>query len=244
MIGIYDLPVIFPVKLSLENFRTVFTMIPFMRYLWNSIILVAISVSTAIFFNLLYGFAFARLRAPLKNFWFGLVLATMMIPWVATLIPTFVFFKNIKLMDTYWIWVIFGVCGNPLYIFLFRQYFLSIPKELEEAGKIDGCGVFRMIWFIFTPLSKPVIIIVAFMSFVYTWSNDYLTPYMYLTEPRYNLAIILFQTTFIDPLSPVARVMVPVVLSASILLLVPSLLFFFLGQRSLVEGIVTTGIKG
>jgi len=244
LIGTYDLPVLLPTKFIIYNYYLVFTMIPFFMYLRNSLIMVCISVFTAVIFNLHYGYAFARLNAPLKNFWFGLVLSMMMIPWVATVIPTFIFFKSINLTDTYWIWVIFGICGSPLYTFLFRQYFLSLPKELEEAGKIDGCGTFGLIWRIFSPLAKPVVVVVAFTEFMNSWSNDYLTPYIYLSQPHYNLAITLFTTSFAVPNDPTMHVMEPVVLAAALLLLLPVLIFFFIAQRTLVEGIVTTGIKG
>ncbi|MEG1687306.1 MAG: carbohydrate ABC transporter permease [Angelakisella sp.] len=226
-----------------ENYYLAVTLIPFTRYLMNSLTLVCISVSLSVFMNLIMGYAFARVRAPGKNIVFTIVLSTMMIPGIVTMIPQYILFNTIGLMDTYWLWVITGFGGSAFNIFLYRQFFAAMPKALEEAATVDGCSVLGTIFRIFVPSSKPVMMIVAVNAFQWVW-NDYMMPFMYLSEKKYPLSMALFgTTTYIIPGSP-NLVMDSLINCAAILMSIPAIIIFFFGQKYLVEGIVTTGIKG
>ena len=239
---LYSSPVLIPDKLNWSNYHLAVTLIPFWRYVRNSGIITAISVSLAICMNFLFGYAFSRLRAPGKNAMFILVLSMLMVPAIAVQIPQFVIFSNIGIKDTYWIWILNGIGGNAFYIFLFRQFLASLPKDLEDAARIDGCNTFSIIWRIFVPLSWPVIAVVAMLDFNWAW-GDYMTGYMFLSPKNYPLATALISTSYTIPNQPTIQ-LEPVVNAAALLLTLPVIVVFFLGQRYLVEGIVTTGIKG
>lgn len=226
-----------------ENYYLAVTLIPFWRYLGNSIILVIIAVSFNVVMNLIMGYAFARLRAPGKNIVFTIVLSTMMIPSIVTMIPQYIMFNKIGLMDTFWIWVIGAFGGNAFNIFLYRQFFASMPKELEEAAKIDGCSVMGTIFKIFVPSAVPVMVIVAVGAFQGAW-GDYMGPFMYLSEKKYPLAMALFGGVSYKIEGSPNLVMDSLVNCAAIIMTIPAIIAFFIGQKYLVEGIVTTGIKG
>lgn len=183
-------------------------------------------------------FAFARLKAPGKDALFILMLSTIMLPAMVTMIPLFIIFKNLGWYDTLLPLIVPAFFGNAFYIFLMRQFFLTIPVELEEAAKIDGCGTFRIFWQIIMPLSKPVLVSVAVFSFVAHW-NDFLTPLIYLNSvDKRTLALGL--ATFSD----VWGVDIVSLMAASTAVLLPVLVIFFLAQRYFVQGVVMTGLKG
>lgn len=232
-----------PDVLHWENYYLAVTLIPFFRYLKNSLIIVAITVTLSIVMNLLMGYAFARIKAPGKNIVFTIVLSTMMIPSIVTMIPQYIFFNKLGLMDTFLLWVIMGFGGSAFNIFLYRQFFAAMPKELEEAAKIDGCTVLGTIFKIFVPSSIPVMMIVAVNAFQYAW-NDYMMPFMYLSEQKYPLSMALFGgVTYKIEGSP-NLIMESLINCAAIIMTIPAIIIFFIGQKYLVEGIVTSGIKG
>src|SRR5262249_20275663 len=149
------------------NFTEAVTRINFLAYTGNSLFLsttyaVLITISSA-----LVGFGFARLRGPGQRWLFTVVLATMMLPAILTLIPTYAMFVQLPLVNPYWPWVLWGLAASPFLIFLFRQFFTAIPKDLEDAAIIDGCGYGRIFWRIFLPLSRPVLLTSLLLSF--TW---------------------------------------------------------------------------
>ncbi|HZJ58441.1 MAG TPA: carbohydrate ABC transporter permease [Clostridia bacterium] len=239
---LYSSPVLIPKTLNWSNYNLAVTLIPFWKYVGNSGIITGISVSLAICMNFLFGYAFARLKAPGKNAMFILVLSMLMVPGIAVQIPQFIIFSNIGIKDTYWIWILGGLGGNAFYIFLFRQFLSSLPKDLEDAARIDGCTTFTIIWRIFVPLSWPAIAVVAMLDFNGAW-GDYMTGYMFLSPKNYPLSTALISTSYSLPNQPTIQ-LEPVVNAAALLLTLPVIVVFFLGQRYLVEGIVTTGIKG
>lgn len=239
---LYGSPVLIPKTLHWSNYNLAVTLVPFWTYVKNSFIITGISVSLAIVMNFLFGYAFARLNAPGKNAMFILVLSMLMIPGIAIQIPQFVIFSNIGIKDTYWIWILNGIGGNAFYIFLFRQFLSSLPRDLEDAARIDGCSTFTMITRIFVPLSWPSIAVVAMLDFNGAW-GDYMTGYMFLSPKNYPLSTALISTSYSLPNQPTIQ-LEPVINAAAVLLTLPVIVVFFLGQRYLVEGIVTTGIKG
>lgn len=240
--NIGSLPVISPPKkMYFENFVRAITMIPFGKYLHSSMIIVSISVSFAVFINYILGFAFSRMNAPGKDLWFGILISLMMVPTFATSIPTYILFANLKITNSYLIWILIGLGGSPFYTFLFRQFLQGIPKELEEAARIDGCGTLTIMFKIFAPLVKPVLAVVFMFEFLNSW-GDVVQPFMFLNETRWPLSTALMGTRYVYPNTVV--MMVPVQLAAALLFMIPSVFIYFFGQKYIKEGMITSGLKG
>ncbi|MFB7894577.1 carbohydrate ABC transporter permease [Microbacterium sp. NPDC056044] len=235
-----SLPIqILPEQPQWNNFVDALTDMDFIGYAGNSLFIattysVLITLSSAA-----VGFGFARLRAPGKNFLFLIVLATMMIPQILTLLPTYIMFARIGLLNTYWPWVLWGLAASPYMVFLFRQYFSSLPKELEDAAIIDGAGWFRIFATIFLPLSRPILITSFLLSFTWTW-GDYIAPALLLDLDRTTLAVAI--TAFY--LDPNGNAIPTVQAAAAVMYIIPVLLIFFFAQRYFVQSNVSSGIKG
>jgi multiple sugar transport system permease protein len=246
--SVSDPPSILPLSLHWENYKLATTMMEgFWNYTKNSVILCAIVVTTSTLSSGFVGYAFARIPAPGRNIWFMLVLSLMMMPAIVTQIPTYILFHKYGMLDTFLPWLLWGIGGgvggaSAYFIFFYRQYFASIPKELEEAARIDGCSIFRTYWNIFLPMSVPVVVTVAILNFQWIWSNDAVTPFFFLKQDHYPLVTALANIPYTPLNSKI--VLEPIAIAAGILYMIPALLVFFLGQKYIVEGIVTTGIKG
>jgi ABC-type glycerol-3-phosphate transport system permease component len=184
----------------------------------------------------LAGFAFARHRVWWKNVIFLFVLSTLMVPWIVTMIPQFVIFYRLHLINTPWPWVLWGLQGTPLQIFIFRQFYASFPRELEDAAAIDGSGRLRIFWDIFVPNSKPVIAVAAVWAFILVW-GDYLTQNLFfLLDPNGTLL-----TRITDVLPNTAQVFPTLAL---VLYALPPIVFFLFVQRFITQSIVRTRIRG
>lgn len=238
----FTLPTILPVEFHWDNYRLATTMLDFWRYTQNSVILCALTLFTTTFTSGLVGYAFSRIDVPGKKALFMIILSTMMLPGIVTQIPTYILLHKYNLLDSYVPWLIWGLGGSPLYIFLYRQFFSSIPKELEEAARIDGCSIFRTYWNIFLPLSIPAMVTVAIMSFQTVW-GDIIGPFMFLSDAKYTLATALSTINYTLPQNK-AVVIQQVSAAASILFMIPVIVSFFIGQRFLIDGVVSSGVKG
>lgn len=249
LIGWNDLPVMLPTRLLWENYRYVFTTetIDFWAFTLNSAIICAIMVVTATLSSGMVGYAFARLQAPGRSFLFGVLLSTMMVPAIVTQIPTYLLLFNYKMLDTFVPWLIWGIGGGvgggaAYFVFFYRQFFSGIPKELEEAARMDGCSFFRTYWNIFLPLSLPVVATVAILNFQWNWS-DSISGFLFMKQHHYPLAVALSVLGYVQ--EGASNVIIqPVSIAAGLLATIPVFVVFFLGQRYLVEGIATTGVKG
>ncbi|QGQ98161.1 carbohydrate ABC transporter permease [Paenibacillus psychroresistens] len=240
------IPGLIPRGFNWENYKFATTMIDFWLYTKNSIILCAIVVFTATFTSGLVGYAFARIQVPGRNFLFLLVLSTLMVPGIITQIPTYILFHKLHLLNSFLPWLIWGIGGgvgngSAYFVFFYRQFFSTIPKELEEAARIDGCSIFRTYWSIFLPLSLPVVATVAIITFQWNWSDNF-TPFLFMSQEHYNLATALGSIGYF--VADTKLIIQPVSVAAGLMFILPVLLTFFIGQRFIVEGIVTTGIKG
>lgn len=225
-----------------ENWEMAFTLIPFLRFLGNSMIILAISIPLGIISNFTYGYALARLKAPGAQFIFTLVLCIMMVPTFATQIPQYILFSKLGITNTWWIWVFEAVAGTPYIIFLCRQYLNSIPSALMEAATIDGCNQWQLITKMAIPMSKPLVAIMAFRTFTLNW-GDYMTPFMYLSREKWPLIMALFNTSlYVLPGTNTRPA--PVVNAAALVLAVPSIILFFVCQKQLRQGAVASGVKG
>lgn len=221
-----------------QNYVEMFQLVPMTTYLLNTLKVVGLGVTGAVLTSALVGYGFARLRAPGLNLLFGVCLATLMLPSQVTMIPLFVLFSRLGWVDTHlplWVPAWFG--GGAWNIFLFRQFFSSIPRELEEAAMIDGAGRLSIFWRIILPNAKAVFAVVTVFAIQGFWT-DVFNPVIYLnTREHYTLALgvttlIGAQVTHFGPL-----------MAASVLMTLPMIGLYFLAQRFIAEGLVTSGIK-
>lgn len=222
-----------------SNFTDALTTINFPAYAANSLFLATLTAVLTTASSALVGFGFARLAARGKQALFTILLATMMLPSILTLIPTYVLFSRLGLVGTYWPWVLWGVAGSPYLIFLFRQFFAAIPSELEDAAIIDGCGYLRIFAQIFLPLSRPVIMTSLLLSFTWSW-GDYIAPSLLLNVNNTTLAVAVTN----GYLDPHGSGLVTVQAAAAILYLVPVMLIFLFAQRYFIDTAVSSGVKG
>lgn len=223
-----------------HNYVAAMTQFAFPLYAWNSTIVCGLVIIGTLLSSSLAAYGFARLRAPGRNLIFYVILATIMLPGTVTLIPLYTMFVNLGWLNTFKPLIVPAFFGNAFYIFLLRQFFLSIPRELEEAARIDGASYFGIYRRIILPLARPALIAVAIFSFNDTW-NDYFTPLIYLTDPsKYTVAVGL---TYFQGDARTAT-QINQLMAASFVALIPLLVIFFFAQRLFIKGIVFTGIKG
>jgi multiple sugar transport system permease protein/sn-glycerol 3-phosphate transport system permease protein len=229
-----------PWPLHPENYAEVASVVPLWLYVKNSLIIaVCVIVGTEISCAMA-AYAFARLRFPGRNVIFLVLISALIIPGTATTVPQFVFFQRIGWYNTFYPLIVPAFFGNAFFIFLLRQFFLSIPPELEAAARVDGCGFFSSFWRIILPLSKPALATVAIFSFVWTW-NDFFTPLVYLSDQqKYTLPLGL---VFFEG-SPHSTVQTQLLLAMSFILTAPCIVAYFVAQRAFIQGIVITGVKG
>jgi len=221
-----------------SNFVDALTTINFPAYAANSLFLSSLYAVLVTLASAVVGFGFARLRGPGKHSLFVVVLATMMLPQVLTVIPTYVLFARVGLVNTYWPWVLWGLGTSPYLVFLFRQFFSAIPADLEDAAILDGCGYGRIFFRIFLPLSRPALLTSFLISFVWIW-GDYLSPALLLDPNHSTLSVAL--TWYLDPHgNPIDTVQA----AAAALYVVPVLVLFMFAQRYFIRSVVTSGVKG
>jgi multiple sugar transport system permease protein len=222
-----------------DNYPQAFTSVPFARWFLNSLQIAVLITIGQLFTCSLAGFTFARMRFPGRDPLFLVYLGTMMIPAHVTIIPIFVTMNWLKLVDTPWSLILPGLT-SAWGTFLFRQYFLTLPSELEDAAKIDGCGFFRIYRQISLPLAKPVLATLAVFTFMSSW-NDFLGPLIFLqSKDQKTLTIGLLQ--FRAEFQGLANW--PVMMAGIVISTLPILIAFVIGQKYFVRGLALTGIKG
>ncbi|MFF7558842.1 carbohydrate ABC transporter permease [Streptomyces pseudovenezuelae] len=227
-----------PSVLDWHNYADAVRTIPFWRFGRNSLILSVVNALLTTLSSALVGYGFARLRAPGKSLLFGLLISTMMVPQIVTLIPTYLLFAQLGMVGTYWPWVLWGSAGAPYAIFLYRQFFSSFPKELEEAAVIDGAGRIRVFFQIFLPLSRPLMVTAFVLAFNAVW-GDFIAPNLLLDQSNTTLAVGVGQGYVNDKGFPVPNLLA----GGAVLYLVPVILLFLAAQRSYVRGFVNSGLK-
>jgi multiple sugar transport system permease protein len=222
-----------------QNYPDAWNSAPFALYLRNTLIITTLALIGQVFSASAVAYGFARLRFPGRDALFMLVLATMMLPSVVTLVPSYVLFQKLGWLNTFAPLIVpayFG--GGAFFIFLLRQFFRSIPMELSEAAKIDGASNLRILYQMILPLSKPALATVIIFSFTTSW-NDFLGPLIYLSsQPNYTLTIGL--QVFLQQFSTQYQFLMAV----SFLMTLPVILVFFFAQQYFVQGIVMSGLKG
>jgi ABC-type glycerol-3-phosphate transport system permease component len=231
-------PIWVPSRLVWQNYVNLFQTVPFWTYLENSLFVTLTSVVGTVFSSALVGFSFARLRFPGRNLLFIVALNSTMIPGFVTLIPQFVMFKSFGWLDSFAPLIVPQLFANPAYLFLMRQFFLTLPVDMEDAAKIDGCSYFRIFWNVALPLVKPALIAIAAFTFLYNW-NDFLGPLIYLQSPdHFTLQLGLAQ------LQSQYQTHTELIMAGSTLSVLPCIVLFFICQRWFIQGIVITGVKG
>ena len=229
-----------PSPVMWQNYRTVMTIWPFGLFVRNSIFVTTLCIIGSLLSCSLAAYGFSRLRAPGRDALFLVMLATMMLPQQVTLIPMYVLFSKIGWVDTFKPLVVPSFFGGAFNIFLLRQFFLTVPYELEDAARIDGCNSLQVYYRIMLPLSVPALAIVAIFEFVNHW-NDFFGPLIYLnSEKKYTLALALRYFQGSEGVLPQMHLL----MAASFLSMLPILLLFTLAQKYFIQGIVFTGIKG
>ncbi|MBI3920296.1 MAG: carbohydrate ABC transporter permease [Armatimonadetes bacterium] len=223
---------------ALRNYRAALQYLPLTKYLWNTLLLVFFTVLGELAACSMVAYSFARLQWPGRDVLFALLLATMMLPGQVTMIPVFLIFKHLGWYNTLkplWIGSFFG---NAFFIFMLRQFMRTIPKDLEEAARIDGCGYFGCYWRIILPLLKPALAAVGIFTFMNTW-NNFMGPLIYLNDQRlYPLSLGLFQFR-LEHSTDFGMLM-----SASTLMTLPVVAVFFVAQKHFIQGVTLTGMKG
>jgi multiple sugar transport system permease protein len=213
---------------------------PFLRLLGNTLFYALISTIGTVFSSAVVAYAFARMEFRGRNLLFGVTLATMMLPGIVTLIPTYVLFRFFGWVGTYAPLIVPHFFGGAFNIFLLRQFMLTIPLDLTDAAYVDGAGDLTILWRIMMPLVKPALLVVGLLHFLYTW-NDFMGPLIYLDKAAdfpLVLGLYAFQT------SRGATVEWNLMMAAALATTFPIILLFFVAQRYFIEGITLTGLKG
>ena len=232
-------PRLIPPTPASENYLRGLTILPFARYFVNSVIVAGLATVGNMLSASLVAFGFARLRFPERDKLFVLLLMTLMIPFQVTLIPTFVLFKNLGWVNTYLPLTVphfFGI--SAFYIFLMRQFFMTIPYDLDEAARIDGANSFQIWWRILVPLSAPALGTVAVFSILASW-NDFLGPLIYMNKPDMRTMALGLQF-FVGQYGTRWNQLMAV----AVVMTIPVVVLFFLAQRFFMRGIAMTGITG
>ncbi|MCC6442842.1 MAG: carbohydrate ABC transporter permease [Armatimonadetes bacterium] len=221
-----------------KNYPLALASFPFWRYLRNTLFIALMTVTGTVLSSALPAYGFSRLRWRGREFFFYLMLATIMLPYQVTMLPVFVLFRNWGWTGTYKPLIVPAFFGSAFSIFLLRQFFLTIPQELSDAARIDGCGEWGIFWRIIAPLSKPALATIALFSFMGAWM-DFMGPLVYLNDDSmYTLAIGL--TAFMGRHSQQWNLL----MAAATVLSLPMVIIFFLAQRTFIQGITLTGMKG
>ncbi len=223
--------------LSLENFRLVMGTYGFGTYLGNTLLVTLIITAGQVFFSLLGAYAFARLHFPFRDALFWLYLAMLMVPNVVTMIPLYVIMDQANLLNTYWALFLPYALGTPYTVFLMRQFFLTIPNEVIEAARLDGCSERRILWTVLVPLARPIITTASIIAFVFSW-NNFLWPLIATNSSNLQVATVglaNFKSSFGTQWN--------LVLAGSVIVLIPLVVLFCVFQKQIVSSISLTGVN-
>jgi multiple sugar transport system permease protein len=230
---------IFPKEVQWRNYVMALTMIDFGKYARNSVLLAGGFATLTVMTSAMAGYAFARIPAPGRSKLFAIVVGLILIPTTIYIIPQFVLFSQLRITNSYWPWILWGFTASPFHIFLFRQFFQAFPLELEEAAEVDGARTFRIFWQIVLPNALPALATSFILSFLGVW-GDWVMPSLYLTDANTTLAVKLINAY----LNPQGYAIVTPTLAASVIYILPPLVMFFIMQKYIMQGVVTSGLKG
>ncbi len=229
-----------PDPMRWSNYSEVFAVVPVLGYALNTLFVTIVGTAGIVISSSLAAYSFARLRFNGRELIFAAILATIMLPFAVTMIPTYILFSRLGWVGTFLPLIVPDWFGAPITIFLLRQFFRTIPMELEDAARIDGASRPRIFWSIMLPLARPALTVVTVLAVLQHW-NDFLGPLIYLKQREmYTLSLALNALQYFEGgLDWTHYVMV-----MATLMVIPVIILYFLAQRALVEGIVLTGLKG
>jgi multiple sugar transport system permease protein len=230
----------FPTKFwQWDNFhRVLFESFPFFRYMINTMIIVIANILGVLISCSLVGFAFARLRFRGSTVLFYILIVTMLIPWQALMVPQFLLFVKIGWYGTYLPLIVPSFTGSAFFIFLIRQYMRTIPKDLDDAARVDGLNTWQIFWRIILPLSTPVLTVCAVFTFLWSW-NNLLGPLIYLDNDK-NFTVALGLANLVT----LADTPWNLTMAANLITIIPTVLVYFFVQKKLIGGIASVGLKG
>ncbi|HRW09874.1 MAG TPA: carbohydrate ABC transporter permease [Caldilineaceae bacterium] len=228
-----------PDPIRWDNYLEAFGRAEFPRYLINTLLVAVPSVIGSILSNALVAYGFARIRWPGRDWVFGMVLATLILPGFVTFIPLYLIFKQLNWINSYLPLVVPTFLANPFFVFLLRQFFMALPEELSDAARVDGASEFRIFLQIVLPLARPALATVALFQFIGSW-NDYFGPLIYLNDKAlYTISLGIANMRASYGFSNFAWIM-----AATCMSVLPIVMLFFFAQRTFIEGIALTGLKG
>ena len=225
-----------PTSPTFENFAAVFTQVPFLRYMLNTFFVAGTVTVVALWFHSMAAYALARLRFPGRDVVFFAIFATLLIALPIILVPLFILVREMGMINSYW-GLIIPPIFNAFGIFLLRQFYLGMPRELEDAARVDGCGYWGVYWHVILPLSKPMLAALAVFFFLANW-NSFLWPLTIITNEdlwMIQVAIASFQSQYSGAWN--------LIMAAATVAAIPTMALFFVFQRQLVESIKTSGFK-
>jgi len=232
-------PIVFPQKAQWQNYVDAWTMIRYQRFFMNSVIISLFYTFPCIMGSCFAGYGFSRFKVKGRNLIFMVMLSTMMIPYMVTMIPLFLLISKIGLVDKRGLWILFGIQGIPFLIFLFRQYFSTVPFSFEESARIDGANRFQIFFRIMFPLVQTAVIIAAIFAFQWSWSN-YLLPVLFLRGEKVTLAVKLV-TGYTDQKQNILH---NVGMAGIVYYTLPIVVVFFTLQKRFISGLLAGGLKG
>jgi multiple sugar transport system permease protein len=230
---------LWPHPFRIQNFADVFSKAPLARWTFNTMVYSCLATLGVVVSSVPVAYALARIRWRGRNAAFMLVLIALMLPPQVTVVPLYVMWAKLHLVGTLWPLIVPNWLGDAFSIFLLRQFFLTIPEEYLDAARVDGCGELRILFTVVTRLAKPAIAAVALFSFLYTF-NDFFLPLLYVGENSHNWVLSIGLAQF----RSLHQVQWNLTMAATVLVMSPVIVLFFLAQRAFVEGITLTGVKG
>lgn len=233
-----DPPQWIPRPMRPENYVKALSVMPFPLYLWNTCKITFACLALQVLSCSMVAFGFARMRFPGRKVLFIVLLSTLMLPAQVTMIPVFKIWSSLGLYNTFVPLILPSAFGSAFFIFLLRQYFMTIPIEMDEAARIDGAGTLQVWWRVLLPQAKPALATIAIFSFMAHW-NDFMGPLIYLSDPgKRTLALALwaFQGQYVTDWH--------LLMAASTVVMLPLLILFFAAQKYFIQGVVISGVKG
>jgi multiple sugar transport system permease protein len=230
-----------PETVHWDNYREVIELVPFGRYFVNTAVITASVLAGTLLSSSLVAYGFSRLRFRGRDLLFALCLSTMMLPGQVTLVPLYIFFSRLGWVDTFYPLIVPAFFGSPFYVFLLRQFFLTIPREYDEAALLDGASRLRIYWSIVLPLARPALLTVAVFTFIGTW-NDFFGPLIYLnstSKATLTLGLSMLKSQIVGT----GMTQWHLLMAAAVLVMVPNVILFFAAQKHLVRGISMGGLR-
>jgi ABC-type glycerol-3-phosphate transport system permease component len=230
-----------PERVQWQNYEEVFALVPFGKYLVNTAVITGAVLVGTLLSSSLVAYGFARLRFRGREMLFALCLSTMMLPGQVTMVPLYVVFARLGWIDTFLPLIVPAFFGTPFFIFLLRQFFLTIPLEYDEAALLDGASRLRIYWSIILPLARPALLTVALFTFIGTW-NDFFGPLIYINSPS-RATLTLGLSMLKSQIVGTGMTQWHLLMAAAVMVMIPNIVLFLVAQKNLVKGVAMGGLR-